>query len=316
MRTRPLGTAPFEVTELALGTWGLSGDGYGPVAESEQDRVIDRALALGIGVFETADSYAFGAMEKKLGQRLTPEGASGPVRVITRIGTDRTTAPHRKRFDRAYLLAAFEKSRERLKRDVIDAVLLHNPVLATVEAGEATSTLAELCERGAIRSWGVSAGSVQVARAAMEKGARVLSLQYHALFSSDLRELRGDIEKHGVGVLARSVLGHGLLAAFWPLHRQFPRGDHRADRWTPDELRRRVQQLPPLRALVGGDILTTRGVALRFALANEQVSSVVIGPKNIVQLDQLVREAGSGPPYLTPEQLDKLAFSLEYAGIR
>ena len=69
MRRRPLGKTGLSVTELSLGTWGLSGDGYGPVAESEQDKVIDRARALGVNLFETADGYAGGAMERRLGER-------------------------------------------------------------------------------------------------------------------------------------------------------------------------------------------------------------------------------------------------------
>lgn len=311
MRTRKLGKTSLDVTELALGTWGLSGDGYGPVQDFEQDKVIDRALSLGIALFDTADVYGQGAMEKKLGERL-PAGEA--VRVVTRLGTDRRSEPVCKRFDPAYLRSAFEASRERLKGHA-DIVLLHNPVLATVEQGEATSVLKELRQSGAIAAWGVSAGSVEVARSAIAQGAEVISLQHHVLFSSDLAELHDDVRKNEVGVIAHSVLGHGLLAGYWSLHKQFPRGDHRADRWTPDELRRRVLQITSLRGLVGEEVPTIRGVALRFGLSNEDVSSVVLGPRNIVQLDQLVREAGKGPPYLTPEQLDKLAFSLQYAGV-
>jgi aryl-alcohol dehydrogenase-like predicted oxidoreductase len=45
-------------------------------------------------------------------------------------------------------------------------------------------------------------------------------------------------------------------------------------------------------------VLTLRAAALRFVLANPVVSSAVIGPRNRIQLDQLVREAGHGPEYL------------------
>lgn len=313
MRTRRLGKTDLTVSELGLGTWGLSGDGYGPVAEPEQDQVIDRALTLGIRLFETSDAYDRGAMEKRLGERL-PAGDS--VCVVTRIGTDREVHPPRKRFDRAYLEAAFEKSRARLRRDVVDVVLLHNPVLETMRSAEAADTLEALKARGVVRAWGVSAGAVDVARAAIEKGAAVLSLQYHALFSSDLAALEEDITKNDVGVLARSVLAHGLLTGYWSLQRGFAHGDHRADRWTADDLRRRIMQLPALRSLVGGDIPTMRSVALRFALSNEHVSSVLLGPRNVIQLDQLVRESGREPPYLTPAQLDKLRFRLAQIGVR
>jgi aryl-alcohol dehydrogenase-like predicted oxidoreductase len=50
--------------------------------------------------------------------------------------------------------------------------------------------------------------------------------------------------------------------------------------------------------MLGGDVLTLRSAALRFALANPQVSCAVLGPRSRVQLDQLVREAGTGPEYL------------------
>src|SRR6187549_3319294 len=99
MRQRPLGKTQLTVSELALGTWGLSGDGYGPVAEPEQDKVIERSLALGITLFETADTYGRGAMEKKLGERLPDDGS---VRIVTKIGTDRTKKPPVKCFEPGY----------------------------------------------------------------------------------------------------------------------------------------------------------------------------------------------------------------------
>lgn len=313
MRFRPLGKTGLSVSELALGTWGLSGDAYGPVPEAEQDKVIDRSHALGITLFETADTYGHGAMEKRLGERLP---ASDAVRIATKIGTDRSAAVVRKRFDAAFLREAFEKSRERLKREVVDIVLLHNPVVSTVERGEATAVLAELKEKGSIRAWGVSAGSTEVARAAIAKHADVISVAYNVFFSSDLKALHDDVQKSGVGVLARSALAHGLLCGYWSLHKEFPPGDHRRDRWTPDELRRRVQQLGAVRSLVGGVVYTMRSAALRFALANTDVSSVVIGPKDSMQLDQLVREGGKEPPYLTEEQLTGLSNRLMDLGVR
>ena len=39
VRKRPLGSVGREVAEIALGTWGLSGDAYGQVPEAEADRV-------------------------------------------------------------------------------------------------------------------------------------------------------------------------------------------------------------------------------------------------------------------------------------
>ena len=122
------------VSELALGTWGLSGDGYGPVSEAVQDEVIARARAYGITLFETADVYGRGAMEKRLGKMLS---ADAEVLIVTKVGTDLDSAPTRKRFDAAYLREACQRSGERLERSRIDVVLLHNPSKQTLDKDEA-----------------------------------------------------------------------------------------------------------------------------------------------------------------------------------
>jgi aryl-alcohol dehydrogenase-like predicted oxidoreductase len=312
MRHRPLGTTGLEVSELALGTWGLSGEGYGPVSEADQDRVIERARSLGIDLFETADSYGLGAMERRLGRLV---GTDPAVRIVTKVGTDLGAAPPRKRFDEKSIAEALAQSAERLGRSRLDVVLLHNPSVAAVECGAATHCLAEAESEGRIGAWGVSAGSVEVARAAISKGARVVSMAHNALWSKDLRELGPELSRQGVGVVAHSVLAYGLLAGLWASDRQFATNDHRAERWTAEDLRRRIGQLQALKPLVGGPVLSLRAAALRYVLANPLVSSAIIGPRSTLQLDQLVREAGKGPPYLAADELRALESRLRAVGV-
>jgi aryl-alcohol dehydrogenase-like predicted oxidoreductase len=312
MRHRPLGNTGMQVSELALGTWGLSGDGYSPVPEVEQDRVIDRARALGITLFDTADGYAKGGMERRLGQRLPPDGK---IRIVTKIGTDADAMPPRKRFDPKYLREAFERSRERLKRDALDVVLLHNPSLPAVERGEATALLSELETGKQILAWGASVSSAEIGRAAIQRGARVLSLAYNPFHSNELGMLIEDVKRSETALLAHSVLAYGLLCGHWAPDKEFPDGDHRSERWTPDELRRRIRQLDALRPLVGGQVLTMRSGALRFVLSSELVSAAILGPRSTLQLDQLVREAGKAPPYLSEPALAALTARLTDVGV-
>lgn len=311
MRKRPLGKTTLQVSELALGTWGLSGDGYGPVSEVEVDRVIDRALAVGIDLFDTADVYGRGEMERRLGKRLKDAGATY---VVTKIGTDLEGLPPTKRFDPAYLRTAFERSQERLARDVVDVVLLHNPTVAAMRAKEPLAYLKELKEAGKIRAFGVSAGSADVARSALRDEVDVIEIAYNAFLPGDLHEVAVDVSESGAGVLARSVLAHGLLAGQWSSEREFYPNDHRADRWNRDEFRTRIRQLDALRPLVTGAVVSLRSAALRFVLANNIVSSAVLGPRSVAQLDQLIREAGM-PPYLRDTALMDLSGRLRQAGI-
>jgi aryl-alcohol dehydrogenase-like predicted oxidoreductase len=298
MRRRKLGQTGLEVSELGLGTWGLCGDGYGPVPEAEQQRVIDRARAMGITLFETADGYAHGQMETRLGRQLANVA---DVHVVTKIGTDRTARIARKRFDPDYLRLSFERSREQLGQQSISVLLLHNPSAAAVQRGEATALLAELQRAGHTRAWGVSAGSTNVARAALAQGAQVVQLAYNAFHSGDLRALRDELARSPAGVLVHSVLAYGLLCGTWSVDKQFAEGDHRAERWNRDELRLRILQLDAIRPTLDKTVPTLRAAALRYALSAPQVSSVLLGPRNALQLDQLVREAGA-PPYLTQDK--------------
>lgn len=311
MRKRALGNTGVDVSEMSLGTWGLSGDGYGAVVEAEVDRVIDSAISHGVTLFETADVYGKGAMEKKLGERLP----KGTVMVVTKVGTDLSTKPGRKRFDPGFLEESMDRSVERLKRP-IDIVLMHNPTIAAINKGEACAFLREQKNVGKVRLWGVSAGSVDVARAAIGKGAEVIELAYNLTLPGDLHALAAELSEKGTGVLARSVLAYGLLAGHWTADREFYPGDHRAERWTREELRVRVSQLEGLREVASKNVLTLRASALRFVLANELVGSAVLGPRSVAQLEQLLREAGSGPPYLRDTMLAELSTKLESLGIR
>jgi len=294
MRTRPF-TSGRVVSELSLGTWGLSGDGYGPVSEEVQDEVSTRARAYGLTLYETADVYGSGAMEERLGRLL---GADAEVCFVTKLGTDLLSAPARKRFDAEYLRERCEVSSRRLQRPCLDVVLLHNPCVQTLEQGTACEALSELKAQGKIAAWGVSAGSQAVAQAALGRGAEVLEVAYNIFSSNDLENL--DFAGRQVAVLARSVLSYGLLCGQWPDNKTFSPGDHRAERWTSEQLRSRLRQLSIVSGMLGGDVLTLRSAALRFVLSNPVVSSAVIGPRSRVQLDQLVREAGQGPEYLGP----------------
>ncbi len=312
MRKRPLGNTGLSVSELSLGTWGLSGDGYAPIPEADQDAVIERALALGVTLFETADSYAKGAMETRLGERLAKQPDTV---IVTKLGTDREASPARKSFTPAFLRESFERSRERLKREIVDVVLLHNPSERSLERGEATAVLEELKAAGSIRAWGASVEGIDLARAAIKQGAQVLELAHNAFHNRTLGQLAPEIGPN-VGILARSVLAHGLLCGQWPTDKEFASSDHRSERWTTDDLKRRISQLNAIRPAVNGTTVTSlRAAALRFVLSSDVVSSAVLGPRSAMQLDQLLRDAGREPPYLTVEALNALQARLSNVGI-
>jgi aryl-alcohol dehydrogenase-like predicted oxidoreductase len=312
VRTRSLGKTGLRVSELALGTWGLSGDAYGPVDEAEQKRVLARALEMGVSIIDTADAYGGGRMERLVGQAVA---GIGEVVIVTKGGLDRSTSPPCKRFDRHHLRQSVERSLRRLSRDFIDVYLLHNPLPLTLTSGAAIDALLELKHEGKIAHWGISAGDVETGRTALRKGAEVIELAYNLLHSWDLHRLAGEIMVAGAGVLAHSTLAYGLLAAQWSKDREFDATDHRADRWTKPELARRIEQVDAFRFLVQGEVETMRSAAVRYVLSSSIVTSAVLGPRSATQLEDVVREVGIGPVYLRDAALARIPRALESVGI-
>lgn len=312
MKKRPLGKTGLLVSELTLGTWGLSGDACGAVSPEDAEKTIQRALEIGFSTIDTCDAYGAGKLEELLGRVLEKRL---DVTVITRGGTDLRTEPPIQNFAPEYLEGAVARSLMRLRRETIEIYLLHNPGVETLKRGEATQAIKALVEKGQIRHWGVSVGDADSARAALEQGAEVIEIAYNLFHSLDLHRIAGDVMVAGAGVLARSTLGYGLLAGGWAHDREFPVGDHRRDRWTKLELAHRVGQLEAIRFLVKGDVPSLRGAAVRFALANHVVSAAVLGPRSVEQLEQLVREVSAGPTYLPESDLAALPRALSSVGI-
>lgn len=310
---RRLGATGITVTELSLGTWGLSGDGYGAMPDGEADAIVKRAVELGINAFETSDAYEKGGTEARLGRLL--EHVKDSTYVATRLGVDRSVDPPRKRFTPEYLEKAIAASKERLRRDALDVLLLHNPKADTLRSPELIAFLKEQRQKGVVRAWGVAAGDSEVARNAIENGCEVLELAHNVLADGDLAVVAAEVDAKCVGIYARSVLSYGLLSGFLRPDRVFPEGDHRRDRWKGHELADRVAHAECIRVLVGGPVLNWRSAAVRFVLENDLVSTAVLGPRTVTQLEQLVRECGRGRPYLDAERLAKLPRRLAEAGV-
>jgi aryl-alcohol dehydrogenase-like predicted oxidoreductase len=300
------------VSELALGTWGLSGEAYGEVHPEEAEKTIRRAFEIGLTTIDTSDAYGAGKIEVMLGRIF--EGRDG-VTIITRGGVDRRTDPPVQDFSPEHIEGAVKRSLLRLRRETLDVYLLHNPSAECLKRGGATDTLKSLVEKGLIAHWGAAVGHPDAAQAALDQGAEVIELAYNLFHSHDLHRIAGDVMVAGAGVLARSPLSYGLLTGTWTMDRGFPEGDHRRERWTGPELAHRVRQVEAIRFLVKGDVRSMRGAAIRFALANHLVSAVVLGPRSVLQLEQLVRETGSGPVYMPESDLAALPRALSRVGI-
>ncbi len=300
------------VTELGLGTWGLSGDGYGPVEPETREKVLDRAIEMGIRLFDVSNAYGGSETEALLGKRVQrlPDAV-----VVTRIGIDRSVEPPKRDFSAEHIRSSVERSMRRLRRDRLDVLLLSGPGHETLDQLSVMETLKQLKKEGKVRAFGISAGDSEIARRAIEQGAEVVSLPYNLLHNIDLHRISGEALVYGTGILAHSVLAYGMLAGAWDADKTFEEHDHRSQRWSKGEFKERLRHVDALRFLVNDRVRSLRGAAVRYVLSNHQVHSAILGPRTPLQLQELVLEKGGGPVYLSDTDLIQIPRTLTRLGM-
>ncbi len=314
MHTRSLGRTDLRLSEITLGTWGLAEQSYGRVTPERFDEVVRAALDQGVTTFDLAPLWGDGEAERRVG-RLSSEASIDSV-VITRGGARRVDGKLAQGFTAKELIADCEASLERLGREQIDLWLLHNPgdVVLRKEEEHWRSALEWLEQNGMIRAWGVSVADADEARVALQAGAQALCLPYNLLDPQGLEDLGPELDVSGCGVLARSPLAHGLLAGQWHESRTFGPGDHRGSRWGYHAFSERIRHVNALRFLVGAQHSDLATAALRFVLTQSRVTTAVVGARSPAQVISAA-EAANGPPYLSDDDLMRLAKVREHTGI-
>jgi aryl-alcohol dehydrogenase-like predicted oxidoreductase len=304
LKTRKLGNTGIDITEVTLGTWGLFAEAYGQVFPEQQVRTLEVALEQGVRAFDMApvwgeDGQSESAVAKAVGTR------RDEMLYITRAGQVQHEHGLEPSFGAESLRKQCEQSLKRLQTSHLDVWLLHNPREADLRRDETTATAEALVREGKVRAWGASVSNRDDAQAALDAGVQVLCVPFHLLAPRIVWDLESDLLARRVGLLARSTLGHGLLAGRWTSRKRFPPEDHRTSRWSPEALGERVEQLNARRFLLRGPVLTLAQAAQRFVLAHDAVSSAILGARTPGQVEASVHPY-TGDPYLPPEDLLRL----------
>lgn len=300
IKTRKLGKTGIELGEIAMGTWGLCAESYGRVFPEQRERTLVRAIEQGISVFDMAPTWGEdGLSEREVAQAVGTR--RDEMIYITRAGLKQTELGPDGVFTEEQLIADCEASLKRLNTDHIDVWLLHAPMEADLRRDEPRAAAEKLKQSGKIRAWGASVHHHDTAQAALDAGAEVLCLPFNLFRQHLLRDIAHQVSAQGVGVLAHSVLHYGALAGRWSIKKRFLQDDHRTQRWTPDALAQRVEQVNELRYLVQNPILSMASAALRFVLAHDVVSCAILGPRTPGQVEAAVQSL-VGEPYM-PEEL-------------
>ena len=294
MKYRTLGRTGIKVSPYCLGAMMFGAVGGNP-DHDDSIRIIHKALDAGVNFIDTADRYSQGASEEIVGKAL--KGRRDNIVLATKVNNPMGDDPNQQGNSRRWLIREVEASLRRLQTDHIDLYLIHRPSPNT-DIEETLSALTDLMRAGKVRAIGSStfpASEIVEAQWVAERRAlarfRVEQPPYSILSRGIEREVLPVCQRYGMGVMVWSPLAKGMLT-----------GRYRKGRPLPDSLRVKVlpkqmsdeHRLDAVEQLIvvaqeAGMPLTH--LAMAFAVAHPGVTSAILGPRTMEQLDYLLAGA-------------------------
>ena len=226
MQHRTLGNQGLDVSALGLGCMGMS-DFYEGRDEAEAIATIHAALDAGVTFLDTADMYGPFENERLVGRAIKERRSE--VVLATKFGNvrDESGAFLGIKGDPDYVKACCDASLLRLGVDEIDLYYQHR-VDTTVPIEETIGAMAELVEAGKVRYLGMSEAAVTtLERAVAVHPIAALQTEY-SLFNRVPED--GHLEacrRLGVGFVAYSPLGRGILTGVFKSRDDLAEGDYR-----------------------------------------------------------------------------------------
>jgi aryl-alcohol dehydrogenase-like predicted oxidoreductase len=300
VKYRRLGNTGMLVSEISLGTWVTFGN---QLTAADAQRIVKKALALGINYFDTADVDRHGEAEEVLGRALRSAAIRQDFVVATKAYFPMGEGVNNRGLSRKHLFDSVHDSLSRLGTDYVDLFYCHRydehtPLVETLQA------MQDLIHAGKILHWGVSEWTAdQIADASSKCKAAgwippsVDQPRYSLLHRAPERRVLSVCENHGLGVVGYSPLAEGILTGKYLGH-----GPPEGSRGSREELNmymravlsdeassERIRRFVKLAGEAGH---TPSQLALAVLLRRREVDSLVTGATTDAQLVENVKASG------------------------
>jgi aryl-alcohol dehydrogenase-like predicted oxidoreductase len=306
MHYRTLGRTGIQVSPYALGAMMFGA--IGNPDHEDSTRIIHRALDAGINFIDTADMYSHGESEEIVGAAL--RGRRDSIVLATKVYGAMGDDPNQRGTSRRWIMTEVENSLRRLQTDFIDLYQVHRPDPA-VDIEETLSALTDLVRSGKVRAIGSSSfpasDMVEAQWVSQRRGLeRFRSEQpaYSILSRGIEREVLPVAERYGMGTIVWSPLAQGMLTGRVRKGQQTDLRRVNLFSHLSDERRiDAVEQLIPVADKAG---IKLTHLAMAFAIAHPGVTSAIIGPRTMEQLDDLLAGAGVVLPDDVLDEIDEI----------
>jgi aryl-alcohol dehydrogenase-like predicted oxidoreductase len=291
------GATRIPVSAVSFGGNRLGDEGVDP---AQWPPIVQRALELGVRLFDTSSSYNQGRSEAVLGEVT----ARWPERtyIATKVGVPVMTNDYPNReFTSETILRDAAGSLQRMQRDAFDLYMLHSPSVQQLETQDWQSAIERLRSDGKLRHFGISTSDHASGVWAIRNGAEFLQIEYSILDPTAEDELLPLAQQHNTGIMVRMPLARGLLTGKFPVGQPLP-ADQQWRRPRGDQLQMRLQRIEQLRFLERpGQTLSQ--AAIRYVLRHPAVHCAIPGART---LDQLEANVSAVDAEMTDEEYERI----------
>jgi aryl-alcohol dehydrogenase-like predicted oxidoreductase len=312
MEYRPLGRTGVQVSKLCLGTMMFGA--WGNTDHDDSTRIIHAALDAGVNFVDTADVYSAGESEEIVGKAL--RGRRDDVVLATKFWGSMGEDPNRGGVSRRWIVAEVESSLRRLGTDWIDLYQMHRPDPQT-DIDETLGALTDLVHQGKVRYIGsssFSAGDIAeaqwIARERRLERFRTEQPPYSLLVRGVELDVLPTARRHGMGILTYSPLAGGWLSGSWTSDSTptSPARQRLAARFDMalTENQRKLEATEQLAKVADDAGLSLIELAIAFVVNHPAVTSAIIGPRTMEQLESQLPAAGAVLDDSTLDRIDEI----------
>jgi aryl-alcohol dehydrogenase-like predicted oxidoreductase len=314
MDNRTLGRTGVRVSPLCLGAMMFGS--WGNPDHDDSVRIIHRALDAGINFIDTADVYSGGESEEIVGKALS-QGRRDDVVLATKFHGAMGKDPNQQGNSKRWIIRECESSLRRLNTDWIDLYQAHRPD-PSCEIDETLAALSDLIRTGKVRYAGTTtfpAHELVEAQWVAERRSRERFVCEQPPYSIFARGIEADVlpvcQRYGLGVIPWSPLAGGWLSGKYRKGQDLPSGGRasrvpaRYDLSLPEN-QRKLDLVEELISLAESAGLTLIEMALAFVLQHPAVTSAIIGPRTMEQLEGQLKAPEISLDEGLLDQIDKL----------
>ena len=306
MKQRTLGATGYKVSEIGFGGWGIGGEMWRGVDDSEGRKALREAVDQGITFFDTALAYGNGHSERVIGETLKDDIRAGRVVIATKIPPMNRQWPGSADyklgdvFPAKYIRSSTENSLKNLRVDAIPVQQLHvwnDAWLQDPDWKASFDQIVRLKEEEKVLHWGISINDH-----APETALRVLTepifetaqVIYNIYDRSPETALFGLAKQKPLGIIVRVPFDEGALTGQIKADTVFPPGDWRAEYFAGDRKAEAERRAKALSGVLDEQVETLPEMALRFCLSAPEVSTVIPGMRRPAHVRQNVSASIKG----------------------